>query len=335
MYLTDPDTGTPAWSNVGGTSAASPLWAALLTLTDASSACRGVPVGFANPLLYRLPAQDFRDVTIGNNELPGAASGGFSARVGYDMASGLGTPAAGLLTGDLCAAALASHTTSTTSTTSTSTSSPAPRSTVTLASPGNLVGRVGRSATVRLSARDSRGAALRFSASSLPAGLSLNPSTGVISGRPKSAARMHVTLKASDATGASAMISFTWTVQGLPGVRSRALHRSRRGQLTIELSFAAGAYAPAIATLDLGVSGVSFSTSSRTLGRWVSLASGHAHLRFRISRLHGRLQIVLARPASSFAVVIAPGADARVSRIHSIRLSGALRDSAGAAASLS
>jgi hypothetical protein len=156
----------------------------------------------------------------------------------------------------------------------------------------------------------------------------LNRSTGVITGRPKSAARPRVTLKASDATGASATISFTWTVQGLPSVGSRALHRSRQGQVTIDLSLAAGKYAPALAKLDLGVSGVSFSTSSRTLARWVSLTSGHTHLRFGISRLHGRLQIVLTKPASSFTVQIGPGADAHVAQIHSVRLGGAVKDSA-------
>ena len=46
--------GAPSgWVGIGGTSAAAPLWAALLALTDASRACNGTPIGFANPVLYR------------------------------------------------------------------------------------------------------------------------------------------------------------------------------------------------------------------------------------------------------------------------------------------
>ena len=40
------------WTAVGGTSAATPLWAAFAALTDASPACNGTSIGFANPALY-------------------------------------------------------------------------------------------------------------------------------------------------------------------------------------------------------------------------------------------------------------------------------------------
>ena len=66
-------TGEPAgWQGIGGTSGASPLWAALLALTDGSRACSGAPVGYANPALYKAAgsayAADFNDVTTGNND---------------------------------------------------------------------------------------------------------------------------------------------------------------------------------------------------------------------------------------------------------------------------
>ena len=47
-------------------------------------AVKGTTVGFAAPLLYQLPASDFHDVTIGNNN-------GETAKVGYDFASGRGS----------------------------------------------------------------------------------------------------------------------------------------------------------------------------------------------------------------------------------------------------
>jgi subtilase family serine protease len=87
------------WNGFGGTSAAAPLWAALLVLTDASSDCEGNPVGFANPTLYATAADDpgaFHDITSGNNDYTGQNAGTYPAAPGYDMASGLGTPTANL-----------------------------------------------------------------------------------------------------------------------------------------------------------------------------------------------------------------------------------------------
>src|SRR6202044_3523974 len=80
------------WYSYGGTSAGAPLWAALLALTDASSACGGNPVGFANPTLYAAAANDpgaFHDITTGNNDYTGENAGTYPAVLGYDMPSGL------------------------------------------------------------------------------------------------------------------------------------------------------------------------------------------------------------------------------------------------------
>ncbi|MFY9793047.1 MAG: peptidase S53, partial [Candidatus Sulfotelmatobacter sp.] len=47
----------------------------------------GKPAGFINPTLYQNSgsAQDFNDITSGNN-------GAYSARTGWDACSGLGSP---------------------------------------------------------------------------------------------------------------------------------------------------------------------------------------------------------------------------------------------------
>jgi kumamolisin len=66
---------------VGGTSAAAPLWAALIALINQM---KGGPVGFVNPTLYGL-AGDFHDITSGNN-------GAYSAEKGWDACTGLGSP---------------------------------------------------------------------------------------------------------------------------------------------------------------------------------------------------------------------------------------------------
>jgi len=81
---------------VGGTSAATPLWAALISrLLQA-----GKKVGFLTPSLYQaspttsgqpVGAVACRDITDGSNK-SGNAAGGYSAGVGFDAASGWGSP---------------------------------------------------------------------------------------------------------------------------------------------------------------------------------------------------------------------------------------------------
>src|SRR5580658_10235383 len=53
-----------SWIDIGGTSAATPLWAALTALAD--EGCTS-PAGLLNPALYS-HAADLNDVTSGNND---------------------------------------------------------------------------------------------------------------------------------------------------------------------------------------------------------------------------------------------------------------------------
>jgi hypothetical protein len=92
------------WTTIGGTSSASPIWAAMLALADASPTCKSNPstsagVGFVSPLLYGIAsnptayAASFNDITEGNNDVYGLDDGKtFPATTGYDTASGLGSP---------------------------------------------------------------------------------------------------------------------------------------------------------------------------------------------------------------------------------------------------
>jgi hypothetical protein len=111
--------GEDGWTFVGGTSAAAPLWAALTGLANASPACRGVSIGFANPSLYSLAgsayASDFRDISeasiftgrANNNEA--SESNPFPVTTQYDMTTGIGAPIGESLAGGLCAPASAPH----------------------------------------------------------------------------------------------------------------------------------------------------------------------------------------------------------------------------------
>jgi hypothetical protein len=108
----DPETGytifyNGAWTVIGGTSAAAPLWAAVAALTDASPFCRDYQSGDAGALptgLYAIAAgaqqyiytndEALNDVVAGDNGYtPDGYTGSlYPATTGYDMASGLGTP---------------------------------------------------------------------------------------------------------------------------------------------------------------------------------------------------------------------------------------------------
>jgi subtilase family serine protease len=74
----------------GGTSFATPMWAGYLALANQQQAANGgKPLGFINPTLYTIGLgssyhTDFHDITGGSN--------GYPATVGYDLATGLGSP---------------------------------------------------------------------------------------------------------------------------------------------------------------------------------------------------------------------------------------------------
>ena len=184
------------WYGFWGTSAAAPLWAAYTALVNGSSACHGTTVGFANPLLYQIAANDyanaFNDVTSGNNDISGDNGELFPAGTGYDMATGLGTPNGAVLGQDLCAAR-------------------APTA-VTVTDPGNQSNGVGDSVSLPIQASDSTGATLSYSATGLPAGLSIDPSTGMISGTTTTASTNAVTVTVTDSDHATGAASFSWSV---------------------------------------------------------------------------------------------------------------------------
>jgi subtilase family serine protease len=80
----------------GGTSASTPLWAAVIALADQQA---GHPLGFVNPAIYaiaRSPAyhQAFHDVITGDNSVltPAGVFTGYNAGPGWDPVTGLGSP---------------------------------------------------------------------------------------------------------------------------------------------------------------------------------------------------------------------------------------------------
>jgi subtilase family serine protease len=88
-------------TGAGGTSAAAPLWAAVIALADQYA---GRPLGFVNPALYQIGHsasyhQAFHDVTTGTNtvQFPAKTITGYQAAPGWDPVTGWGSPNAQVL----------------------------------------------------------------------------------------------------------------------------------------------------------------------------------------------------------------------------------------------
>jgi hypothetical protein len=84
---------------VGGTSLSTPAWAGLVALVNQGRASAGQnTLNSSSPTetaaaLYSLPQKDYNVITTGSN--------GYTANAGYNLVTGMGTPVANLLVGDL------------------------------------------------------------------------------------------------------------------------------------------------------------------------------------------------------------------------------------------
>ncbi|MEU7963230.1 putative Ig domain-containing protein [Streptomyces sp. NPDC049097] len=185
--------GGSGWAVYGGTSASAPIIAGVYALA-------GTPGATDYPAKYPYShTGNVYDVTTGNN---GSCSTSYfcTARAGYDGPTGWGTPNG--------TAAFSAGSSS--------------GNTVTVTSPGNQSTTTGGSVSLQISASDSAGAALTYSATGLPTGLSINSSTGLISGTASTAGTYSATVTAKDSTGASGSASFSWTVGTSGGTCSSA-----------------------------------------------------------------------------------------------------------------
>jgi subtilase family serine protease len=89
LVYTSYDPGDTGWTVVGGTSEAAPLFAGMVALAAQRAKHR---LGAINPLLYSLatrPNSGIVDVRSGDNSYADVT--GYTARPGYDLATGLGT----------------------------------------------------------------------------------------------------------------------------------------------------------------------------------------------------------------------------------------------------
>jgi subtilase family serine protease len=268
--------GPVGWQGIGGTSLAAPIWAAMLALANASTACSGTRVGFANPALYAAAATayatDFNDVSSGDNDFTGTNQSRYAAGAGFDMASGLGTPDAGALTPTLCADSLRFAPIGPRSSTVDSAVSIQPTAT----GPGTI----------------------RYGASGLPDGTFIDASTGRIAGTPDRIGVYTVTIQAVTSDGAVARTSFQWTIGGPPTVSHASLTGVRRNRPRLALTLHAGQGAPSMTTFVITLPrGLKFGGRARKV-----VLVGRVPFTARIS--HGRLSVTLKAPSESVGLTI-------------------------------
>ncbi len=175
-------------NDYGGTSFATPMWAGYIALANEQGATNGVaPVGFINPAVYNLGIgsgydNDFHDIVSGSNGLP--------TTVGYDLATGWGSPNGANLINAL--------------------TGPEGPGFSLGASPGNIGLAQGGTATTTITVTDGGGFSgnVTLSISGLPSGV-----TGAFSPNPTaSTSTLTLTASASAATG-----TFYATISGVSG----------------------------------------------------------------------------------------------------------------------
>ena len=270
------------WQAVGGTSGAAPAWAAMIALANASARCAGVPIGFANPALYHAAATaystDFNDITSGNNDMTGLNSDMYPAGSGYDMATGLGSPNASALAGTLCTDAIS------------------------LPNPGEQRSTLNSTVSLKIQALDTRGASVAYAATGLPRGLSINSSTGKITGRPNRLGTSTVTITASDPGGTIAQTTFHWTVQTAPKLSRMSLSNVGAARPKLAFTVTAGKDAPALKSISITLPrGLHFTKSRATV---TVIAKNGRRLRLTVGIQHAALVLKLAGTAEQVRVTI-------------------------------
>jgi subtilase family serine protease len=207
----------------GGTSFATPMWAAYIALVNQQLVANGEPTsGFLNPTIYAQNVTssyttDFHDITSGK-------SGSYSAVTGYDLVTGWGSPGAGLI------AAL------------TGTSSSKPSFSLS-ASPGSVSVLQGNSGTSTITSSISGGfnSAVSLSASGAPSGVTVSFSSSSIAA-PGSGSSTITFAVASTTTPGTYPITITGTGGGLTATTTVTLTVTAptTGAFTISVSPTSG-----------------------------------------------------------------------------------------------
>ncbi|MFZ0663328.1 MAG: protease pro-enzyme activation domain-containing protein [Acidobacteriaceae bacterium] len=239
-FYTCADQTTCLANEYGGTSFATPMWAAYIALVNQQLQANGqTTIGFLDPTLYQQNvgsgyAADFHDITSGT-------SGSYSAVTGFDLVTGWGSPNTGLI------AALTGST------------SQNPAFTL-AASPASLSVAAGSSGTSTITATPSNGfnSSVTLTASGMPSGVTIGLATNPIAnGSGSSVATFTV---ASTTAAGTYSITITGTGNGVTSTTAVSLTVSNSAS-----GFAVSA-SPASLTVDRNSSGASTITVTASGG---------------------------------------------------------------------
>jgi beta-glucosidase len=169
--------------------------------------------------------------------------------------------------------------------------------TVTVTSPGNQSTATGATVNLQLSATDSAtGQTLSYTATGLPAGLSVNPSTGDITGTAVYQESDVVTVTATDTEGYENSVSFEWVVGGTAGTCGA----SGTGESELsESGFTASTSAPSSAT-DAPQNAITNAVGSTSVTRFSSDEDQAAGLTYEVNMGSAQTfnEIEMASPGS-------------------------------------
>ena len=235
-FYTCADQTTCLANEYGGTSFATPMWAAYIALVNQQLVANGEStIGFLNPTIYAQNVTssyttDFHDITSGT-------SGSYSAVTGYDLVTGWGSPNSGLI------AALTGSTTKNPSFTLS-------------ASPTAVSVKQGSSGTSTITSTVLNGfdSAVALTASGMPAGVTVGFSPSSVTGSGTSTATFTV---ASTTTAGTYSITVTGTGGGITQTTNVSLTvtGTTTGAFTVSVS-------PSSGYLDQGQSGYAVVTTS-------------------------------------------------------------------------
>ena len=288
---------------ITGTPTKAGAYTATVTVTDTTKSAASVSFGWKISDLIAVAAPGSERSTVGVPITPvpvtatdSAAGASFTYRAAStNLASGKTTagpppgltvnPATGTITGTPTGDA-AHYTVTVTATDSTGATGSAPiawtiANLVKVTPPGVTKFWAGIPAQVKIKATDSDPAqTLTYTATGLPAGLTINPATGVISGRPTTISKGTATVTATDGAGSAGTATAGWSVQLAIIIPDPGTVRTTAGQaLNVRLSFTDAAGRPDHVTLSAtGLpSGLVFQGAPATIYGWAT-APGTYHV---------------------------------------------------------
>lgn len=97
VYDTTPESGQTGWFQVGGTSLGSPCWAGMIALFDQNRTSNLTSFDFLTKLYNAAGTTNSSGYTTNFNDITSGSNGDYTAKPGFDLVTGIGSPKANTL----------------------------------------------------------------------------------------------------------------------------------------------------------------------------------------------------------------------------------------------